>query len=201
MVVGDSIHGKGERSGGVELLESDRIEQAQMAAAAFRAWHPKDGTVLIYGTPSHTGKMEDFEDIIAAELGTQCHGHVHWAVNGVIFDLKHKVGGSGIPHGRMTQINKAKLWNNEWRELGVQPRGDIFLRGHVHYTEETYSPATGIQCLTLPSLCGWTKFGARQCDGVVHWGVNWWDIKPNGERTWHHEVVVLESTKEKVHSF
>jgi hypothetical protein len=52
---GDAIDGKGERSGGTELLEADRTKQADMAAECLSMFKAKK-IFMTYGTPYHVGK-------------------------------------------------------------------------------------------------------------------------------------------------
>ena len=67
VVPGDCIEGKGERSGGVELITPDRHDQVRMAAEAIA--HAQAPIVRItYGTRYHVGKDEDFESILVDML-------------------------------------------------------------------------------------------------------------------------------------
>lgn len=175
-VLGDMIDGKGRRSGGTELVTSDRFVQTQMAEEVIAVANCKEIT-MVYGTPYHTGEEEDYEAIIARACGAYITGHAFPKCNGIQFDLKHKVGGSTIPHGRATAIQKAKLWNKMWHDHNKeQPLADIIIRGHVHYHE--YSGNSRGLAMTAPALQGWgSKFGVRQCEGIVDTGLLWFDIR------------------------
>ena len=66
------------------------------------------------------------------------------------------------------------MWNDH--DQG-QPLADVVLRGHVHYHEFTGN-SQGL-AITCPSLQGWgSKFGQRQCEGIVDTGLLWFDIRP-----------------------
>lgn len=186
---GDAIDGKGERSGGTEQLEADRTKQAEMAA---RCLEPalKGGAKLVmtYGTPYHTGKDEDHEGPIAKSLGGKIGSHEWVRVEGVTFDLKHKVGSSSVPHGRHTAAARERLWNTLWAEREGQPRAQIIIRSHVHYFGFA-GDHRGV-AMTLPALqAAGTKYGARQCSGIVDFGMVTWTI--NGG-SWQWQSHILE---------
>ena len=199
--VGDMIDGKGHRSGGTELITPDMEEQADIAVACRDEvrLHANKGFKIygVYGTPYHVGEAEDFENIVAKRAGYESIGSHEWLdVNGCVIDMKHKVGSSGIPHGRFTAIAKEKLWNGLWAEHEGQPKSNIILRGHVHYSAFCGQP--GWLAMTLPALQGaGTKYGGRQCSGIVHFGITVIDIDKKGGFDWHTEVAVVESQKAK----
>ena len=120
-------------------------------------------------------------------------GSHEWvSVNGCVFDLKHKVGGSAIPHGRHTAIARDRMWNLLWAEKGLTPKAHVILRGHVHY--HNYCGGPGWVAMTLPALQGMgSKFGARQCSGLVDWGVVIFDVDDDGSFDWHAETVTIQA--------
>lgn len=200
--LGDMIDGKGKRSGCNEAITADLEEQADMAANVC-------DTVRLYGkrnfkwygvlgTNYHVASDGDNWDVVAANrAGFECMGSHEWIdVNGLVFDLKHKVGSSSIPHGRGTSLARTNLWNGIWAEMDAQPRAQIFLRGHTHYTFQIGEPGTWL-ALILPSLQGWTKFGGLECEGTVHWGGAVFDVTSKNEWSWHVDKTVLESAKAK----
>ena len=166
---GDCVDGKGFKSGGTELITSDRNKQANMAiecieqAAALRV-------VIVYGTGYHTGNDEDWEDVIAEKMGAEIHSHPSLDVEGVVFDFKHKIGSSAIPHGRHTAPARDKLWNLLWTEKGLRPKADVLVRSHVHYytqSSDTFGDVFTTPCLQGPG----SKFGARACSGIIDIGL------------------------------
>lgn len=164
---GDAIDGKGEASGGTEQLTADREEQVEMAFTALSMLKAKR-YVIIYGTPYHTGKDEDWELVLAKRLGAHIGSHEFLDIDGVVFDLKHKVGSSSIPHGRSTAINKERLWATMWAERDMAPHADVLIRSHVHYYGVS-GDANGIN-MTTPGLQWDTKYGKRQCSGTIDLG-------------------------------
>lgn len=172
---GDAIDGLGKKSGGTELITLDRNDQVVIAERVVDLIKPRL-YVQIYGTPYHTGDAEDWEALLAARIAgkdycrhVQAGGHEFIDVEGVVFDCKHKIGGSQIPHGRYTSLARDVLWNQLWAEADRQPRAQVVLRGHVHYFR--YLGDGERIAMTLPALqAAHTKFGARQCSGTVDFG-------------------------------
>lgn len=182
--VGDMIDGKGEKSGGVEQITTDRLEQAEMAAQAI-AYAQAPVIRLFYGTKYHVGKDEDFEKTLVDKLkpaDVTIQGHGFFVINNRTFDVKHKVGGSSIPHGRMTPLAKAALWNKMWAAEGRQPKCEIFLRAHVHYHAEV--SGFGWRAMSLPALTYKSHFGVRECEGLVDVGLVYFDVMEDGSYTW-----------------
>jgi len=171
--LGDNIDGSGRRSGASELIAPDPQDQCEMAIEAIESIEAKK-IFMVKGTPYHTGDNTDYEQIIADRLGASI-GEQEWVEvelpdGSITFDLKHKVGGSSIPHGKGNSIAKERLWNlihND--DHTAQPKADVFLRGHVHYYYHVED--TTYHAFTCPSLQGLgSKYGSRQCSGIVHFG-------------------------------
>lgn len=185
VVNGDAIEGKGERSGSMELLTADRHEQIRMAKKAIDIAEAAKVRIL-YGTRYHVGKEEDFEAILADTINCQdveIHGHGFFNINGCNVDVKHKVGGSTVPHGRMTAIARARLWNVIWNsEHERQPKADIIIRSHVHY--HNYCGARTWIAMTTPALCYNSSFGIRECEGLVDVGLLYFDFDEKGLQEW-----------------
>ena len=176
---GDCIDGKGPKSGGTELITADREEQAAMAVVCIKRAHATHN-LLTYGTAYHTGASEDFERLVANELGCKIGAHEWPEVDGVVLDCRHKVGGSSIPHGRKTAISRAVLWNMLWADAGLQPRADILVRSHVHFHVGGYDyfGTHRVDAMVLPALSAMgSKFGSRECEGFVHFGFVTVDIE------------------------
>jgi hypothetical protein len=189
--LGDNIDGRGERSGGTELITTDRNEQVLMAYESLIQFGAKR-IIMVRGTPYHTGDKEDFEDTLCNMLNkngikAEIYDHAWVKIGGLIFDLKHKVGGSSVPQGRFTSVAREALWNLIWSAAGEQTRADWIVRGHVHYCTGSYAyiGQRRIEGLTMPCLqvAGpdfGTKFGARQCSGSIDVGVVSWDLDGRG---------------------
>lgn len=180
---GDLIDGKGRRSGGTEQIATDRNEQADMAAECIDVVGAPVN-IITYGTPYHTGEDEDWEDTVADRVNANKIGGHEWVeINGVVFDLKHKVGSSGIPHGRATAVKRSRLWANEWARRGEFPSSNILIRSHVHYFDANLN-ADELN-ITTPALQGpGTKYGVRQCEGTVDFGFLFFDIHKDGSYSW-----------------
>jgi len=187
IVNGDALEGKGIRSGSTELITADRKVQCEIAKEGIN----NIGASVIrmsYGTASHTGTEEDWEDIIADAVGAKIGSHEWIEVNGVVIDYKHKIGSSSIPHGRLTPLAKEILWNRLWHSRGMAPKANILLRSHDHYFEHCDHD----ECLGFitPCLQGFgSKFGSRECSGTVDIGFLVFDISEEGKITWSKEMI------------
>lgn len=174
--LGDNIDGDGGRSGGSELITTDRDEQADMAVACLSQIKTVGSNVMVYGTPYHTGVTEDFESQIAREMSWKIGSHEQPTIDGKVFDLKHKIGSSKKKELRYTALGNEIVANQEWANAGQQKRADCVIRGHVHYYK--YIEDEDSMGFTCPALQGYgSKFGARQCLGRVNVGVVVIDIK------------------------
>jgi len=174
---GDAIDGKGFRSGGTELITSDRLEQAKMAADVIAEMKPKQ-IGMVHGTPYHTGVDEDFEYVVAKRLQdkygipTRLHSWLYIKVEGIVFHMRHKVGGSSRPHTAHSapagEALGVKMWEGEYHDW---PQTDITVRGHRHKASRSWTTELG-DVIVLPALqAAHTKFGGRSCMSVVDWGV------------------------------
>lgn len=183
LVAGDCVDGTGDKTGGAELLEADPEVQQSMAAACLKVMRAKK-IVIVYGTAYHVGhKGYDYENGVARRVKAEKIGAHDWPeINGLVFDLKHKIGRSSIPHGRATPMKRAALWNALWADEDLQPRARVVLRGHVHYFDyEGNSTHLGI---ILPALQAMgTRYGARECEGIVNWGLLHFDVDTKGNIT------------------
>ncbi len=204
IVNGDCIDGRQERQGGLELIVSDRDDQAAMAAEIIRRIMAKS-VVVTYGTPYHTGKVEDYERQVVKDIGNGTYeperdikGHAYVDVDGVVFSVKHKVGSSQIPHGRHTATARENMWNAMWAERGTVPRADVLIRSHVHYFQ--YGGDARHLYMTTPGLQGLgSKYGSRQCSGTVDWGFVYFDIESADQWSWNAVVPREAELLQKVH--
>ena len=166
-------------------------EQADMAAECIKPVKaPKK--IMTFGTPYHTGDAEDFEEQVARKVGASIHAHAYVDVNGVVISLKHKLGNSSVPHGKATALLKQAVANDEWcREYKEHPRATVFIRSHCHYYTAIDMGASYF--FRTPALQGMgSKFGARQCEGVVHWGAIIMEVTPAGSISWRKEITNLQ---------
>jgi hypothetical protein len=189
IVNGDAIDGDGKKSGGTEQLTTDRLKQCKMAVKALKAIPGKPKFFMSYGTGYHTGDDEDFENIIADDIGAVKIGAEDTIdVNGLHINYRHHIGRSGIPHGRHTAVAKEKLWNQIWAERGEYPKADVIIRSHVHYYN--YAGGPGWLGMTTPALQGYgSKYGARRMTGTVDVGLVYFDIWSKERWEWKAEIL------------
>jgi hypothetical protein len=197
IVNGDCIEGKNPRGGGTELITADRDEQVAMATYAIRMAEARK-KVITYGTAYHAGTDEDWENQVAREVDADKIGAHEWVdVNGLIFDVKHHIGSSSIPHGRYTPIARDRLWNVLWQEYEEQPKAHILIRSHVHYF--AYVGGENWLGITTPSLQGMgSKYGARRMSGHVDWGMLSFDVADKENWSWKWHIRRLKPQKAKL---
>ena len=186
LYLGDGIDGNGHRSGGTELIYTDRKVQVCIAIEAIEVAEAKS-MVMVYGTPYHTGEAEDFEMDIARHFNCKIGGHEWEEINGCTFDLKHKQSNCENP---TTGIWKQIIDNREWAGLGEQPKADVLVRAHTHrFCFTRLEDCIGI---SIPALQAYgTKFGARQCSRKVQFGLVALDVWPDGIITEHVRIAKL----------
>lgn len=165
---GDAIDGKQVKSGGAELLTTDRNVQAEIAEYCISMWKAKK-IFMSYGTSYHTGESEDFEYNIAKNLGATIEGRLLLNIEGLTIDARHKVSSSSIYHGKATPLLKEVMWTMLKEASQGWPKVDILIRSHVHYHLWIEEP--GKVAFTTPALqLARGRYGSRQMSGITHWG-------------------------------
>lgn len=166
---GDAIEGNQSRQGGAELITPDRTVQCDMAVEILSKWNAKK-IFMTYGTPYHVGKdAEDFERGIAERLGAKIEGHLYLEIEGLVFDIRHKVSNTIVPYGGATALLREVTWAliKEASETG--PKIDVVVRSHVHRYISIKQP--GKRAIITPGLqLARGRFGSRECSGEIHWG-------------------------------
>jgi hypothetical protein len=199
---GDAIDGRGERSGGTELISTDQQDQCRMAVESIQIAKAKT-TVMTYGTAYHVShEGNDYEKQIADTVGAVKIGSHEWIeVNGVVFDCKHHIGTSQVPYGRLTMLGRDETWGSLWADAKLQPRADWVIRSHVHYCVGGFRFSGGHQkwAITTPALQGMgTKFGSRRMSGTVDVGFLVFDVTDKGVVTWQSKIAYLPEQQAQV---
>jgi predicted phosphodiesterase len=194
IVNGDAIDGKGEKSGSTEVLTADRDVQVDMAVECITQ-AKADKVIIIHGTGYHTGNDEDWEGVLAKRVNAiVCGGHEQIRIGGVLFDLKHHLGGTSIPHGIYTSPAREQLWSEIWAERTGQEAPDVVIRSHRHrfaYCGDGYKLN-----IVTPGWQWHTKYGGRRCVGLIDIGLIWFECKDGGY-SWGHELLNI---KQLVHA-
>ncbi len=194
---GDLIEGKGEKTGGTELITADRNEQVKIAIEILEFINAKR-FIFTYGTFYHAGREEDWEEQIAKHFNSSIASQQFLEVNGLMFHVKHRISQSSIPHGRFTPLARQKLWNLFWAENGEVPRVNIFIRSHVHYFD--FCGGKNWFAVITPALQGWgSKFGERYCEGTIDFGFIHFDIINKDNWVWKAHLAAVESVS--IHRF
>lgn len=199
IINGDCIDGAGKKSGGTEQTTTDRLGQVELAYECIETVDA-DKVFMTFGTGYHTGMCEDWELVLAKllHLGPdKILSHPQIDVNGFVFDVKHHLGSSSVPHGRHTASAKERLWNLLWADAGVVAKANVIIRSHVHYHQ--FCGGHDWLAMTTPALQGMgSKFGERRCSGLVHHGVVHFDIDGKGGLSeWHSHIKTIRSQVQK----
>ena len=201
---GDLIDGKGEASGGTEIFEADRNKQAELAINCISIWNAKHHH-FTYGTSYHTGKSEDFEDVVAKHFEAPIGGH-EWAdVNGVVFDLKHHCGSSSAPTGEATALLSENIWATLWADLKMAHRGQEYtyiLRSHAHFDLEVAKPSECWRAIRLPGMqAPGSKYGTRRCKRTISMGFYEFLIHDNGRHECIPHVLKVKNARPTLHKY
>lgn len=169
LVNGDCIEGTAKKDGGAELTTLDRNIQCEMAVKSISQFQA--GQILMtYGTKYHTGdQAEDFEYNIAQDLGAKIGGRIDFEIDGLIFNARHKIGGSSIFNGRASAIMREMAWSLINESVDNSPKVRVIIRSHVHYhiwIEQGDRVMFTTPCLQLSR----GRYGSRECSGETHWG-------------------------------
>lgn len=196
IVVGDCIDGRGPKTGGTELITTDRNQQVEMAVRCIEEWRAGK-IVMVYGTDYHVGEYENYEDAIHDKIKADKIGAHEWVdVRGLVLDVKHHVSSSSVPHTQGTAISRDALWNAIWAARQEQPQADMIVRAHIHsYFRFETALWSG---LTMPALQGMgCRFGQRRCSRTVDWGLVWMDVRGKHDYDFHPEIVRFEEQQAK----
>jgi hypothetical protein len=202
---GDVIDGRGERRSGVEQLTTNLEEQTDMAVRVLSHVRRRSPSVKFYftrGTPYHTGMAEDWENLVARQFHDSEAPNIYDAllrleIDGVIFNVRHHIGRSSSPQGRLTPLSRAMVWQklaDGINQSKVSP--DVFVRSHVHYyTLVNQYDSWG---LTLPALQAWSSFGSRVCEGICSVGFIVVDVEGGKVKSIHEHVTHKSLVGDKV---
>jgi hypothetical protein len=172
LFVGDLIEGSGTRSGGSELITTDRIEQCKIAVDCLKVIPFKKGAkkYIQRGTPYHVGVCEEFEDIIAKEIkADKIENHGYYSCEKAVISAKHHIGSAYSPLSDGTPLLREYTWAQKWALDYGFPLPTVIIRAHVH----NFTVMQKLSCLmfTLPALQGLgSKFGSKLCSRTVDFG-------------------------------
>lgn len=184
-LLGDLVEGKQKKAGNTDIITADMQTQASIASRCVKQINANK-YVFIRGTNYHVFVDGiEVEDLIASEFENSYIGNQLFTnINDVIFDLKHKVGGSTIPHGRFTALAKERLWNVLWNETKNQPKADVLLRGHVHYYSVCQNSMFTAMSLPAMQIPYGGNYGEKCCSGIVDVGYVVFEVD-EGKYSWN----------------
>lgn len=173
----DLIDGRGEKSGGTELISTSRLEQCNMAKDVIRQVKTKSYK-FTYGTPYHVGSSEDYEGIIANDFGGDIKDEQDFIMNGALINAKHNIGGGSSVMTRGTQIAKPLVWNMVKEYMFDRDKTDLVIRSHAH--TKSLLQMWGKTGIITPAMQLGSKYG-RRLDGYTDFGLTVITIKDKSD--------------------
>ena len=127
---------------------------------------------MVYGTPVHVQEKSghELEKDVADQIGADIHGQMWIEVEGYTLDLRHHPAGNSQVYPANPLVKEREA-NVKWHEEGLQPKADLYFRGHCHRLYNVGQPnrwsAHAVPALQSPG----TKYGRRLSNIVnVGWG-------------------------------
>lgn len=127
---GDLLDGEGRGDSSFHIT-TDINEQVEMCSKIIEVVGAQKN-VFVTGTPYHSGKILDYETIIANKFGGDIKSRQKLEINGVRFDVAHTISKTSTPVGGDLARKKAILWNILQDELNGRRHADYIVRSHIH---------------------------------------------------------------------
>lgn len=177
VVNGDAIDGRGEHSGQTELIASDRLTQCNMAQEVIRQVDAEN-IYMTYGTPYHTGNMEDFENVIANNCNAHCiRPHLRLKVRDTVFSIKHYAPHSNATYGFATPLLREAV-DKMLDGIYDGEQYDVIVRSHIH--RGIYIDSAGMpKVIITPALQYGSKYGRKQFRTNLSYGFTVIDVFNN----------------------
>ena len=191
IVNGDALDGAQKKSNGVGVWSTKVKEQADAAKSLIEmVAGPKTKVLMVQGTPYHDGQYQ--EETIADAIDAEFVPRGFVDVNGLVFDVRHKVGGMKTPAGQPT-LRQSMLANLLYAAKGLQPQADVIVRSHLHsfyhMGDETW---LGI---VTPGFSWASEFGQLEVDRPISVGAIFFPGIVNGDDagsvTWYPLIARL----------
>ena len=201
--LGDIIDGDDIKS--KDLSEHDLPEQIQDGCALLEMIDAGE-YFLLAGTPYHVSQSAQMWDKMVVNLlnkggrKASYHQKLKLKVDWFYCQCRHKIGSSGIAHGRYTAPARSKAWDATNAAIKSSRTGkaaklaNLLVFGHVHYwtyAEDAIGTAVTLPCWqALGSL-----YGDMCCDGHVDLGAFKVTIGERGDWSWEKKLYLpsLES--------
>ena len=200
VVNGDALDGADKK--GRENIETNLINQAIDAATMIAKWDVKKEIILVTGTAYHVDvDGMNFEKVIKESLekhmllkGSSAKVTIKRKLKTTInkwfmLEGRHKIGSSGIAHGRKTSMERSKFWNVINSALNSKGRGkeakwpDLTFFAHVHYygfAKDAFGASMTLPCYQAIG----SRFGDEACDGHIDIGCVRLTVKDTKEEGW-----------------
>jgi len=183
VINGDAIDGKAPKTGGNELIVSDRTTQIDMVID-FCEWIDAKEYRFTYGTGYHVGQEDDWENTIASCFGTQPEATAMLDIGGLIMKWRHHTGGSVTYSARSGALMRNQINDILWGVDQEEEKADVLVYSHVHYFLAVVNRFGTV--FASPALQGWggSQLGARRMGGIVDYGFLHFDVNSKEDWSW-----------------
>lgn len=173
----DVIDGQQGITKGMEAITTDRRLQ-NVIAREIIDFVDADNIFITAGSPYHSGKSEDWEAVLAQEVGAKFDDEIYIDIHGVLFHFKHDTSNSSVPYSKLTSIVKQSVLQDLKSIKYGSKAVDVVVRSHIHYFAEfRLGEKRG---LIIPSYQYTSKFGRRKCNGTIDIGLVLCDVYEDG---------------------
>lgn len=190
IINGDTVEGNGSRTGGTELITTDRAEQVRMAVKVISQVKVNKSIFMFHGSTGHTGCEEDWDEAVADKLGCPIYEKQHLDIKGVVFDVRHHCGGSGKNNARNTELLNQFTLNNEEYSAGKAKLSDIVIRSHRHFYTDVSGPRPNTRAFNTPGLQGPGSKYARKLSGHTP-DVGLLVIEVGDNKSWDYDTYLM----------
>ena len=192
----DIIDGNQTITKGAEAITTERRLQCEIAKEIIEFIDVQDKIFFTVGSAYHTGKSEDWEAVLAEQVGANIQDEHYIDISGKLFHVKHDIAQTSVPYGKITPIVKQSVLEDLKSVKYGDRFVDIVIRSHVHFFADfRLGEKRGI---ITPSFQFTSKFGRRKCDGPIDVGFVIIDIYENGHVEINPYLAVVKERTRKI---
>jgi len=183
VVNGDTIDGKGEKTGGLEQFTVDRTTQIEMAVE-FCKWVNAKEYCFTYGTAYHVGHEDDWENRVASDFNTRPESIIELSPHGLTMKWRHHSGGAAQFQNRAGALSRQQLNDILWSVLGEEERADILVYSHVHHFDVVINRFGTVFATPALQGLGGSQLGTRRMGGIIDFGFLHFDVRSKEDWSW-----------------
>lgn len=171
----EGIEGKNTRGGARELITPDRIKQLDIFAEVLQ-YIDAPNIYMTVGSAYHSGRSELWEKLMEKIYPQKIivRNVLDLNINGIKFRCRHKIGRTSTPTGGDIMLRKKWLESLIWHVKHDFDMPQVLIFSHAHYFR--YLGEQDWLAMILPSLQGFTEYGALESSGHVDFGLVEFDV-------------------------